>query len=201
MLRTMLRRTVVAASLLVMIAGTAEAQFARPIRFNVYGGAALPVGDFGSSDDNNPDAGFADLGFRLGAGLEFRPALMPIGFRLDGAYDRMRLEADDPVIGPIDGNYSIWSVTANAVLAPAVSPIYFIGGIGLYSVKATIDVDGGSFSSDSENEFGFNLGGGVQVPLSSVGAFIEARWTRVNLEVEGESNNIDYIPIVFGFRF
>lgn len=201
MLRTTLRGTVAAASLLVLIAGTADAQFARPIRFNVHGGAALPVGDFGSSDDNNPDAGFADLGFRVGVGLEVRPALMPIGFRFDGAYDRMMIEASDPVIGPIDGNYSIWSLTANAVLAPSVSPIYFIGGIGYYRVKATIDVDGGSFSSDSENEFGFNLGGGVQVPVTGLSAFIEARWNRVNLEVEGESTNIDYVPIVFGFRF
>src|SRR5918999_1600621 len=107
MLRTMLHGTAVAASLLLVIADTAEAQFARPIRFNVHAGAALPVGDFGSSDETNPEAGFADLGFRVGAGLELLAPTMPIGLRLDGAYDRMGLEGDA-------GHYSIWSITANA---------------------------------------------------------------------------------------
>lgn len=196
----MLRKTLcgtVAVSLLVLAASTAHAQFASPIRFNVNAGAALPVGDFGDREQ-----GGADLGFRLGAGLEIRPPLMPIGFRLDGAFDRLDMEADDPDVGTLTGNWTIWSVTANAVFQPAVSPLYFIGGVGFYSVKPTFDFDGGSVSADAENEFGFNLGLGFSLPLPAFSPFIEARWNRINLDdEEGGSVNLDYIPIVFGIRF
>jgi hypothetical protein len=190
----MLRKTLygtLAVSLLLVSATTADAQFASPIRFNVHGGAALPMGQFGAS--NEIDDGFADLGFRIGAGLEIRPALMPIGLRFDGAYDRMKIE-------DVDAAYSIWNVTANAVLSPMVSPLYFIGGIGFYSTDVTGDAV--TFDVDAETDFGFNLGAGLSLPLTGFSTFIEARWHRISVDsdVFGFSN-IDYIPIVFGIRF
>src|ERR671925_49897 len=121
----MLRKTLystLATSLLLVSASPADAQFASPIRFNINAGAAAPMGDFGSSDVGG---GGAELGFRLGAGLEFRAPLMPIGLRVDGAFDRMGIEGADAA-------YSIWSITSNAVLQPTASPLYFIGGIGFY---------------------------------------------------------------------
>ncbi|HEV3486800.1 MAG TPA: hypothetical protein VG106_15420, partial [Vicinamibacterales bacterium] len=100
----MLRKTLfgaVAASLLVVSTTTAHAQLSSPIRFNVNAGAGMPVGDAGDA---------YDLGFRLGAGLELRAPLMPVGLRFDGAYDRMSV---DPEAFPGEGdvNLSIWSVT------------------------------------------------------------------------------------------
>ena len=191
MLRTTLYGAL-AASLLLAGADTADAQFASPIRLSVFGGAALPMGDFGSSDGTNPDAGFADLGFRLGAGLELRVPLFPFGLRVDGAFDQMPLEGGG-------GNWRVLSGTANAVFSPMMSPIYFIGGIGAYNVRGT--VDGGVDVLDSQTRFGFNLGAGFQLPVPMFSPFIEARWNRVNLDVDGGSTNIDYLPIVFGIRF
>jgi Outer membrane protein beta-barrel domain len=190
----MLRKTLygtLAVSLLFVSASTANAQFANPIRFNVHAGAALPMGDFGASDDPIAD-GFADLGFRVGAGLEIRPALMPIGLRFDGAYDRMAVE-------DFDAAYSIWNLTANAVFSPMASPLYFIGGIGFYST----DVTGSDAPAlDAENDFGFNLGAGFQLPLTGFSTFIEARWHRISVDADIFGfDNIDYIPIVFGIRF
>ena len=185
----MLRKTLcgtLAISLLIVGASAADAQFASPIRFNVNAGAALPVGDFGSNDI---DGGGAELGFRVGAGIELRAPLMPVGLRFDGAFDRMGIE--DPTF---DANWSIWSVTANAVLAPAVSPLYFIGGVGFYGV----DITGEGIDQDSETKFGFNLGAGLQVPLTGFSSFIEARYNRVSL---GDNATVQYIPIVFGIRF
>jgi hypothetical protein len=184
----MLRKTLygtLAASLLLVSASTADAQFASPIRFNVHAGAALPVGDFG--DPVLDGGGGAELGFRLGAGLELRPPMMPIGLRFDGAFDRMPIE-------DFDANWSIWSVTANAVVAPPVSPLYFIGGIGFYST----DVTGEGIDGDAETDFGFNLGAGFSLPLTGFSTFIEARWNRISL---GDDETIQYIPIVFGIRF
>jgi opacity protein-like surface antigen len=183
----MLRQTLygtVAASLLVLSASTADAQFASPIRFNVHAGASVPVGDL--ADDDPVTGGFAELGFRIGAGLELRPPLSPVGLRFDGAYDRMGIEDSDL-------DWAFWSITANAVLSPAVSPLYFIGGVGLYST----DITGEGVDVDSETDFGFNLGAGLSLPLTGFSTFIEARWHNINTE----GDNIQFIPIVFGIRF
>jgi hypothetical protein len=183
MLRKALYGTL-AASLLVLGASTADAQFASPIRFNVHAGAALPVGTL--ADPVIEGGGGADLGFRIGAGLEFRPPLSPVGIRFDGAYDRMSIE-------DFDADWSIWNLTANAVFSPMASPLYFIGGIGFYST----DVTGEGIDQDAETDFGFNLGAGLSLPLTGFSTFVEARWHNVNTDPE----NISYIPIVFGIRF
>ncbi|MFN2567225.1 MAG: outer membrane beta-barrel protein [Gemmatimonadaceae bacterium] len=193
MLRKTLYGTVAAASLLLLSASSADAQFASPIRFNVHAGGALPVGNFGSTDI---DGGGADLGFRVGAGLELRPPFLPVGLRLDGAFDRMGIEGADAA-------YSIWSVTANGVVQPMMSPLYFIGGIGFYSTDVTGDDADAVFGNfEAETDFGFNLGAGFSLPLTGFSTFIEGRWHRISVDenIFGY-NNIDYFPIVFGIRF
>jgi len=189
----MVRKTLygaLAVSLLLGSAATADAQFL-PIRFNIHGGAALPVGDFGSSDLTNANAGLADLGFRLGVGLEFRPPLFPVGLRLDGAWDRMEQEGDGPA-------YSIFSATANAVVALPVTPLYLIGGIGYYRT----DLTGDGVDVEASNDFGFNLGAGFSLPVPGFSPFIEARWNRITVdEATFDFDTISYIPIVVGFRF
>jgi hypothetical protein len=127
------------------------------------------------------------MGFRIGAGLELRPAFSPVGLRFDGAFDRLGFEGGG-------GDLTIWSVTGNAVLSPMASPLYFIGGIGMYSTD--LNFDGGP-DTDAETDFGFNLGAGFSLPLTGFSTFIEARWHSINTEFE----NTQYIPIVFGLRF
>jgi opacity protein-like surface antigen len=180
----MLRKTLygtLAVSLLLASAGTAGAQFASPIRFNVHAGAAIPTGELA-------DVGEAQLGFRIGAGLELRAPLMPVGLRFDGAYDRMGIE-------DADAAWSIWNLTANAIVAPMASPLYFIGGVGFYSWDIT--GDDVIIDEESESDFGFNLGAGLSLPLTGFSTFIEARWHSI----QTEGDNIQYIPIVFGIRF
>jgi hypothetical protein len=184
----MLRQTIygtLAASLLLVGASTADAQFASPVRFNVNAGASVPVG---ALSDDVPGGGGAELGFHLGAGLELRAPFMPVGLRFDGAYDRMGIQ-------DFDAAWSIWSLTANAVLSPMASPLYFIGGIGFYGTDIT--GDDADPDADSETDFGFNLGAGFALPLTGFSAFIEGRWHSVNTE----GDNLQFIPITFGIRF
>jgi hypothetical protein len=183
----MLRKTLygtLAALLLFVSASTADAQFASPIRFNVHAGAVLPIGDL--ADDDPITGGGAELGFRIGAGLELRPAFSPVGLRFDGAFDRMGIEDTDL-------SWTFWSITANAVVSPMASPLYFIGGLGFYSV----DITGEDVDFEGESDLGFNLGAGLSLPLTGFSTFIEARWHNINTE----GDNISYIPIVFGIRF
>ena len=178
----MLRKTLygtLTASLLLAGARTAVAQFASPIHFNVNAGAAFPVSDLGD---------VANTGFHIGAGLELHAPLMPVGLRFDGAYDRMGIQ-------DADAAFSIWNLTANAVLSPMMGPLYLIGGIGFYGS----DVTGSDVLVDqpSQTDFGFNLGAGFSLPLTGFSTFIEGRWHRINTE----GGSTQYIPIVFGIRF
>ena len=182
----MLRKTLygtLAVSLLLVSASTAGAQLSNPIRFNVHAGAAVPVGTLA---DDDIGGGSAELGFRVGAGLELRPAFSPVGLRFDGAFDRMGIEDTDL-------NWTFWSITANAVLSPMASPLYFIGGLGFYST----DITGEDVDFENESDLGFNIGAGLSLPLTGFSTFVEARWHNINTE----GDNISYIPIVFGIRF
>lgn len=175
---TIIRAAAAIAVLTVVGAAQVEAQVASPIGFNVRAGAAIPSGDAANG---------INTGLTLGAGLSFRPPMLPVGLRFDGDYNRFGAK-------DVDAHLNIWSLTANAEIAPAMSPIYFIGGIGMYSSSA-----GGPdvLDSTTETDIGFNGGAGFRLPMVGFKPFVEARFHSISSE--GERSN--YIPIVLGLSF
>lgn len=161
----------------VISAAPVAAQVANPIGFNVRAGAAIPTGE---------DSDGINTGFTIGAGLTMRPAMLPVGLRFDGDFNRFGVE-------DVDANVTIWALTANAELAPAASPLYFIGGLGFYSSKINSDL----VDSESETDLGFNGGVGLRLPLTGFSTFVEARYHSIGTE-GGRTN---YIPITFGVNF
>jgi hypothetical protein len=157
------------ASMLVVGAQNAEAQ----LHVNVNAGAAMPMSNAGD---------VWNAGLRVGAGVELRVPLVPVGLRVDGAYDRLALKTGG-------SNLSILSGTANAVFSLPLMPIYFVGGIGMYRS----DAGAGSTATD----LGFNVGAGFRLPLPIFSPFIEARLTQIN----GDAESFRYVPIVAGIRF
>jgi len=150
----------------------------KPFQFGVAAGAAVPMSDFSN---------FYSTGFNGTAILGFSPALIPLGVRVDGAYNQF--SGKSLASGT---NAHIWSLTGNLVYSvpsTGVSP-YLIGGVGLYNL-------GGSGGGSSENDFGFNLGGGVKLPLSGFDTFLEARYNQA--QTSGTSTK--FIPITFGIMF
>jgi hypothetical protein len=163
------------ASLLVVGAQSAEAQFPSLLHFNVNGGASMPMSDAGD---------VFNAGLRVGAGVELKAPVMPLGVRVDGAYDRLGAKLDG------GAKLSILSGTVNGVFTLPVMPIYAVGGIGMYRMDAG---DGAT-----STEFGFNAGLGMRLPLPFLpNPFVEARLNQINSE--GES--FRYVPIVAGIRF
>jgi hypothetical protein len=168
----MLRKSlygVLTAALLAVGAQSAEAQ----IHFNVNAGAAMPMSNAGE---------VWNAGIRVGAGLEFRAPLVPVGLRVDGAYDRLGLKLDG------GSKLSILSGTANAVLTLPVMPIYMVGGIGMYRSDA---------GDGTTTDLGFNVGMGLRLPLPMLSPFVEARLNQIN----GDGESFRYVPIVVGIRF
>jgi opacity protein-like surface antigen len=161
----------------------------RPFSLGVSGGASIPVGDF--SDGVN-------TGYNFGGHIAFGTPSLPISFRGDVNYDHFGAKNTE---GLDDASAHIWSYTANAVYEiPTMTGIrpYIIGGIGGFSPTATGSSEGTSVSVSSGTRFGFDVGGGLTIPLSGFNAFVEARYNRFNNEGGGSTS---FVPITFGIMF
>lgn len=154
---------------------------AKAVEFGVAAGAALPMSDLST---------FYQTGFNGTVTVGFHPQMIPLGIRVDGAYNQFSAKS-----GTVGGNVHFTSVTGNLVYSipsETVAP-YLIGGAGVYN--AAINIPG--FGSGSSNKFGWNLGGGIKMPLSGFDTFLEARYNQV----QGNGGSLKFIPITFGVMF
>lgn len=169
-----------------MFASSAHAQTA--VQFGIGGGVGIPLSNF--SD-------IAKLGFHGLANVEFQPASLPVGFRVEGMYSRFGFSDDfEALVG--EGNWQLISGTANVVYtfttaAESKFHPYLIGGAGAYNMKANQD----NVDNDSETKFGINAGAGFNVAMGAAAVFIEGRFH--NVFTEDESTN--FVPISVGVRF
>jgi hypothetical protein len=153
---------------------------AKPVQIGFAGGAALPTSDLSET---------TDVGFNGTLTVGFNPALVPVGIRVDGAYNQFGVKS---ILG--GGNIHSTSVTGNIVYkipGATVSP-YGIGGAGWYNL-------GGSGGVQSESHFGWNVGGGISMPLSGFDTFIEARYNQV--QMSNGDPSVKFIPVTFGIMF
>jgi opacity protein-like surface antigen len=174
----MLSTLVGAVAITAAAASSAGAQFSSsPFQIGGAAGIAFPSGDL----SNN-----WNTGYNVTLAVGYKPRLLPIGIRVEAAYNEFGGE------GGFD-NINIPAFTGNLVYTlPGVSfSPYAIGGAGLYTPN--IDVGGGR-----ENKFGFNVGGGIKIPLSSsFETFVEARYNRVSVD----NGNLSFIPITVGIMW
>jgi opacity protein-like surface antigen len=182
---TMNRLTFVAVAAAVGIgaaASNADAQSSMLSGFQIgaSAGVAIPTGDLGN---------VASTGYNVTLMAGFKPTLIPLGVRLEAAYNQFGLKGND-------GNVNIPAFTGNLTYTfPTVSfSPYAIGGAGLYRVN----VDPNPGTSAGENKFGFNIGGGIKIPLtSSFETFVEARYNHVSLD----NGSFSFVPITVGILF
>jgi opacity protein-like surface antigen len=193
-----LGRFVVGAGALLIAAtaqaqGTSSATSGRPFKIGGALGATIPIGDF--SD-------VAELGWHLGGLIEYKPQSLPLTWRGEITYHRNGLE-DGAFVGfpNAGGHASILGFVANALFpfgdAASTARPYAIAGLGLYHASRSGDLPGGNTISNSDTDFGLNLGGGFIFNLSGFETFVELRYHTVFTE----DNNTSFIPISFGFKF
>jgi hypothetical protein len=159
-------------------AGAQVATAVKPVQFGIAAGAALPTSDLSDG---------ANTGYNVTGTVAFNPQMVPIGIRIDGAYNRFGFDG-------ADGNIAFTSVTGNLVYkvpSASVSP-YLIGGGGW--CQASVSLAG---SSASDSHFCWNAGGGITMPLSGFNTFIEARYNQV----QGNGGSLKFVPITFGVMF
>jgi hypothetical protein len=185
-----MRRSTVAAAVLTMLPLLAPpvARAQSPISLGLAGGVALPMSSF--NDDVIP-------GWRALGTLSIGVPMIPLGLRVDGAYDRFAVERS--LLGTTvnaSGAQRIASLTVNPtyrlpVSAPLVSP-YLIGGAGSYNVGCS-----GDFTCASSTYFGWNGGVGLKFGALGVHAFAEARYHHVNVS----GGSVQYVPVTIGLLF
>jgi opacity protein-like surface antigen len=163
-------------------APSARAQsLSNPFQIGAAAGIAFPTGDLGTG---------TNTGYNVTLAVGYNPAGSPVGLRLEAAYNEFGIQ------GGGGGTINIPAFTANAVFAlPAAGfTPYVIGGAGVYHTSASNTFG----TTASENDFGFNIGGGVKLPLStSFETFVEARYNRVTVN----GGTISFIPVTVGVMF
>jgi Outer membrane protein beta-barrel domain len=165
---------------MALVSFEARAQIVpKSVQFGIAAGATIPQGDL-STDFKT--------GFNVTGIIGFQPSMIPLGVRIDGAYNQMGAKGGG-------ANAHFTSITGNLVYKfPTTSfAPYLIGGAGWYNVAVSVT----GFGTISENHFGWNAGGGISMPLSGFDTFIEARFNQV--KVHGANEN--FIPITFGIMF
>lgn len=164
----------------IVAAPAARAQsLSNPFQVGGAAGIAFPTGDLGI---------VANTGYNITVALGYNPAASPVGLRFEGAYNEFGSQLGG-------GSRNIAAFTANVVFAlPAAGfTPYVIGGAGLYRPNESI-----ALGNTAENDFGFNIGGGVKLPLSSsFETFVEARYNRVSAIGGSQS----FIPVTVGIMW
>jgi opacity protein-like surface antigen len=152
-----------------------------PFQIGGAAGIAFPTGDLGTA---------TNTGYNVTLAVGYNPAASPIGLRFEAAYNEFGFQ------GGGGGSINIPAFTANAIFALPASGFtpYVIGGGGLYRPGASSTFG----TTSSENHFGFNVGGGVKLPLSSsFETFIEARYNYVSVN----GGNLSFIPVTVGIMW
>jgi opacity protein-like surface antigen len=172
--------TLIASAAVLTAAAPASAQGYNPFQIGAAGGIAFPTADLGR---------VTNTGYDIAVMVGYKPELTPISVRAEAAYNQFGSKV-------FSGNVNIPSFTGNLVfgLPTGMLSPYAIGGAGLY--RTNVNVNGGGAAG--ENHFGFNIGGGVKIPLSSsFETFVEARYNRVTVT----NGSFSFIPVTFGVMF
>ncbi|MFL5614762.1 MAG: hypothetical protein ACJ796_13960 [Gemmatimonadaceae bacterium] len=142
--------------------------------FGIGGGISIPAG--GIAKNRQP-------GFNLDAMAEFRTPSEPLGLRGEVLYQYFGKDQNAVAASAANTMGFLVNVVYHAPKSQ-VRP-YLIGGMGLYHI------------SDQGNSAGFNIGTGLTIPLTGMGAYAEA---RLHFAL-AQGPSFVTIPITFGISF
>ena len=168
------------AALVAVAAATSNASAqlsSNPFQIGGAAGIAFPMGDLSDA---------VNTGYNVTLAVGYKPMLTPIGVRVEAAYNEFGGQAGV-------NNINVPAFTGNLVYAlPGISfSPYIIGGAGLYMPNI-------GTGNDRESHFGFNVGGGIKIPLSSsFETFVEARYNKVSVD----NFNLSFVPITVGIMW
>ena len=166
-------------TVMLLSAAVAQGQTA----FLVSGGATAPVGHLGD---------ITDIGYNAAIGVDLGVTALPVGARLEAAYNDLGYKGGG-------GDVRIISGTANAIFNLGVTrdAPYLIAGVGAYNRNSGSSATG---YGGGQTVAGVNGGAGLRFPLSGLSTFVEVRY-HVMLGSDRDGTNYQFIPITFGISF
>src|SRR5262245_61487822 len=108
-----------AAIVLAAMAFAVPSLHAQKPSINISAGASLPTGDAADG---------VEMGYNAAVGLGLKPALLPLGLRIEGMFNSFSFKES---VGA-DGAWRVMGLTANATYT-MIPSVYLIGGLGLYN--------------------------------------------------------------------
>lgn len=172
---------------------SAPAARAQGAEFSLGGGATIPLSDYGDA---------AKTGFHGLVAVSFAPSSFPLGFQIDGMYQRLKFEE---AAVPGDRSSQILQGTGNLIYKFKTSEEstfrpYLIGGVGIYNFKRVSGNDvagpGVGNTGDTGTDFGLNGGAGFDFKAGAIGLFVEGRFHNVFTD----GSDVKFIPITAGIR-
>ncbi len=190
----MMKRAIVcvAAAAIAFVPSMSQAQrhsASQPLHFGIGAGVAMPMSDW--SD-------VVGTGFHLeGVGTKNLSG-SPMFLRGEAAFTMFGsktlatgLGAGNDWKGSGSQLAGMFDVGYNFVSTSSVKP-YVLGGLGLHHSTMKVDF-GGSTASDSKDDLGVNLGGGMRFKMGGRVAYLEARYIS--------AGDVKSLPIGFGLEF
>ena len=179
----MKRSLFLAIATIALVAAPASAQLGlvKPFQLGIAGGASQPMADLKEG---------ADLGYNGTVAMAINLPFIPVGLRIDGAYNGFAAKASG------GAKLHVISATGNVVWrlpSVGISP-YLIGGAGYYIATTTVP----SSPNIEDKNFGWNAGAGINLPLSVFKAFVEARYNSVKTD---SGAKMEFVPVTFGIMF
>jgi opacity protein-like surface antigen len=174
-----------------------------PLTFGVFGGAALPSGEY--------EDAFA-AGLDLGIRVNVRAARRVLGLHVDAEYMKNGVRTGVCPDADCSGRILAGFVNVDLGLPIPITVVrpYATAGLGYASVKLQATETSAPLSS-GDGTLAWNVGGGVRASLGnsfgSWGAFVEARFIRLsNVDVQlggyrNTSGNISMKPVIAGLTF
>lgn len=200
---------------MLMVSALSAQEFSR-FAFNAGAGFTQGLGDTGRVTDMGWNA-------RAGVGVNFSPY---VGLMFNGAYDNLGINSSTLAnFGAPGGRVSVWSATVGPIvhLNPKGNvDFYVFGDAGWFrryqefttptvSVVTAFDPFFGFYpvgvpsnqilANYSVNKLGMNAGAGIAFGRKWNGRFFaEARYSRIFMG-DRFSNDFEYLPVTFGFRW
>jgi hypothetical protein len=173
-----MRRLVLAAFAVSVSAGVVPAP--RPISLSLAAGISSPNGDLDRA---------ANVGWHALAAVNVSSLMLPLGLRVDAAYNTFNASVDDGLLRVISltGNLTYRLPMTNSPFSP-----YIIGGMGAF--RTDCEDDSGC---DARTAYGWNAGAGTKLYLLGLRSFLEARYHSTS---RGNAS-VKYFPISFGITF
>jgi len=176
------RSLFLAIATIALVAAPASAQLGlvKPFQLGIAGGASQPMSDLKEG---------ADLGYNGTVAMAINLPFIPVGLRIDGAYNGFAAKAAG------GAKLHVISATGNVVYrlpSIGISP-YVIAGAGYYMATTTTP----SSANVEDKNLGWNAGAGINLPLSVFKAFVEARYNSVKTD----TGKMEFVPVTFGIMF